>query len=60
MDDINNASKEAENTKRAIRNCREFEEQKQFTFGLEKTKYMIIDADQNTPLILEKLKRGVV
>ena len=47
VDDIDNASKETANTKRAMRNCRELEDQKNFTIGLEKTKYMIIDADQN-------------
>ena len=49
MDDINNASKEAENTKRAIRNCREFEEQKQFTFGLEKTNMVFLGKTYVSP-----------
>ena len=40
MDDINSTSKDAENIKRAIRNCRALEEQKKFTFGLDKTKYI--------------------
>ena len=60
MDDINSTSKDAENIKRAIRNCRALEEQKKFTFGLDKTKYMIIDADQNTPLIEESVQKGTV
>ena len=41
MDDINVTGK-AEDVRKGIQNCRQMEMKKKFTYGLKKTKYMVI------------------
>ena len=41
MDDINVTGK-AEVVRKGIKNCRQMEMKKKFTYGLKKTKYMVI------------------
>ena len=60
MDDINTTTKQAANVKKSIRNCRRMEVKKKYTFGLKKTKYMIIDQKMHNEVINEELEKGLV
>ena len=60
MDDINTTTKISNNIRSSIRNCRKMEIEKKYTFGLKKTKYMIIDDKDPTEKIEEELEKGIV
>ena len=60
VDDVMSAGS-AEDARRCIRNLREMEQKKKFTFGLKKTNYMVLDTGRE-PIeeIKERVKGGVV
>ena len=61
MDDVNTTTHQADNIRKSIRNCSQMEIQKKYTFGLKKTKYMIIDEEMGAEQIIEKsVGKGVV
>ena len=60
MDDINTTTQQANNIKSSIRNCRRMEIEKKYTFGMKKTKYMIIDEKYPYEKIEEELEKGIV
>ena len=60
VDDVMSAGN-AENIRKAIRNCREMEHLKKTTYGLKKTKYMVMKTGREEEEIIEEnVKEGVV
>ena len=59
VDDVS-AAGDPSDIRKGIRNCREMEKYK-FTYGLEKTKYMIVKTGKELPeTITERVKEGIV
>ena len=60
VDDVMSAGS-PEDTRKAIRNCREMEKMKKFTYGLKKTKYMVVNTGrEKEEEINEEVKAGKV
>ena len=60
MDDINSTTNQANNIRKTIANCRLMEIQKKYTFGMKKTKYLVIDEKEPKEKIEVRLERGIV
>ena len=60
MDDINTTTSQVNNIKNTIKNCRLMEIEKKYTFGMKKTKYMVIDEKELKENIDTKLEKGIV
>ena len=57
MDDIATAGK-AEHIRKGIKNCARMEKEKKISFGLKKTKYMIVKTGREEEEINETVKAG--
>ena len=59
MDDIATSNK-AEHIRKGINNCARMEKEKKISFGLKKTKYMIVKTERKEEEINEKVKAGII
>ena len=60
IDDVMSAGN-AENGRKTIRNCRELEDLKKVTYGLKKTKYMVMNTGrEKEEVITEEVELGLV
>ena len=60
MDNINSATKDPDNIKKAIRNCRRVGIEKKHTFGLTKTIFLIIDKDERNMLRVDATQEAML